>query len=276
MKILLLLISSCVGAQVDFYPSPRPVVTTNSVAPGKAKIASASVLTINDGCSSGDPCNILVGSTTYSFTASATATITSGSGSGTAKIFVSSSGTVTVQHPTAAGVTISCVGCTAQQVASPAFPSGSVPLYNATITSGAWTAIQDLRTFVGGGSPGPGLLARGFGANFGKCGGTGPDVNDVAYAPTIPYACTISGYALAADTGTFTAKVWKIASGTALPTSSNSINTSGLSLSSNTVLQSTTVSDFTTTAVTAGDIIAITLTAVSGPTCAQVFIQCTI
>lgn len=124
---------------------------TSSVKPGNVKVTSTSVLTINDGCSSGDPCNLLVGSTIYAFTSSATATITAGSGSGTAKVFANSSGSIIVQHPTGAGLSINCVGCTQQQVTTPAFPSGSIPLYDATITSGAWVAVSDLRTYVGGG-----------------------------------------------------------------------------------------------------------------------------
>ena len=125
-------------------------INTNNIAPGKTKVSSSSVLTINDGCSSGDPCNILIGNTTYAFTTSATATINSGSGSGTAKVFVSVGGAITVQHPTAAGLSVSCTNCTQSQVTTPSIPSGAVPLYSVTITSGTWAAVSDLRSFVGG------------------------------------------------------------------------------------------------------------------------------
>jgi hypothetical protein len=129
------------------------IVGTTNIAPGKAKISSASVLLINDGCTSGDPCNI--GQTT--FTGSATATITAGSGSGTARVYkcgtltstgCPSANILVVSHPTAAGLTINCVSCTQIQVASPSFPTGSVALYTATITTGAWTALSDLRVFL--------------------------------------------------------------------------------------------------------------------------------
>lgn len=85
-----------------------------------------------------------------------------------------------------------------------------------------------------------------------------------AVAPyTIPFAGTITGYSISADAGTATVKWWKKANGTAIPTVSDVINTSGLSLSSGTHVRSTTVTDFTTTAVAAGDMITPALTAVS-------------
>jgi len=82
---------------------------------------------------------------------------------------------------------------------------------------------------------------------------------------TAPAACTITAYDISiggSDSGTATVKFLKIAAGTASPTlGSNSINTSGVSLSSGTHIRSTTLSDFTTTSVAAGDIIAVALTA---------------
>lgn len=92
---------------------------------------------------------------------------------------------------------------------------------------------------------------------------------------TTPYSGTITGWSIVVDTGTVTFKVWKIATGTAHPTAANSINTAGLSLATGTAIRSSTVTDFTTTAVTAGDIFAYQITAVSGVTemTAQVEIQ---
>jgi len=66
------------------------------------------------------------------------------------------------------------------------------------------------------------------------------------------------------DQGTITVKFWKVASGTAIPTSGNSINTSGVSISSGTAIVSTTLSDFTTTTITADDLMAMDITAVAG------------
>lgn len=73
---------------------------------------------------------------------------------------------------------------------------------------------------------------------------------------TVPYACTISAYNLLIDAGTITVKFWKKATGTAIPTSSDSINTSGVAIASGTAIHSATVSDFTTTTVTKDDIVA--------------------
>lgn len=117
---------------------------------GNVKIQSSTAIIINDGCSSGDPCNI----GQFRFTSSALATITAGSGNSGAlavKVYRSSAGTIIVSHPTVAGVTINCTGCTAVQTTTPSFPSGSTPLYSATIASGLWTAVDDVRNFVSGG-----------------------------------------------------------------------------------------------------------------------------
>ncbi len=91
---------------------------------------------------------------------------------------------------------------------------------------------------------------------------------------TVPAACTISAYNLVIDAGTITVKFWKIATGTAIPTSSNSISTSGVSISSGTANHSTTLSDFTTTTVTANDIMAMNVTAVTTAKYVQGVLQC--
>ncbi len=79
-----------------------------------------------------------------------------------------------------------------------------------------------------------------------------------------PVAGTITAWAIGVDAGTATVKVWKKATGTATPTASDNINTSGVAISSNTFIRSTDVTDFTTTAVAANDIFGFNLTAVSG------------
>ena len=86
---------------------------------------------------------------------------------------------------------------------------------------------------------------------------------------TAPWNGTITGYYITADQGTLTFKTWKVATGTAVPTVSNSISTSGVSLSTGTAIKSSTTSDFTTTTITAGDIIAFQITAVSAATYAS-------
>jgi hypothetical protein len=82
----------------------------------------------------------------------------------------------------------------------------------------------------------------------------------------VPFSCTIKGWSLAIDTGTVTVKWWKVATGTAIPVAGNSINTSGVSISSGTKIDSTTLSDFTTTQVTTNDSLIMDITAVSGAT----------
>lgn len=79
-----------------------------------------------------------------------------------------------------------------------------------------------------------------------------------------PVAGTITGFKIVANAGTATIRTWKIASGTAAPTSANVISTSGVQLTTGTAIISSTTSDFTSTAVAANDIFAFDLTAVSG------------
>ena len=80
---------------------------------------------------------------------------------------------------------------------------------------------------------------------------------------TVPFACTITGWHIMADAGTVTVKVWRVNAGTALPTVSNSINTSGVALASGTKIDSTTVTDFTSTAIAANDTLGFSLFAVA-------------
>ncbi len=82
----------------------------------------------------------------------------------------------------------------------------------------------------------------------------------------VPYAATITGWSIVVDTGTAAVNVWKIASGNAHPTVSDLINTSGLQLTSGTATNSTVVTDFTSTVVTAGDIFAFSLATNSAAT----------
>lgn len=92
---------------------------------------------------------------------------------------------------------------------------------------------------------------------------------------TFTFAGTITGYSISADAGTATVKFWKKAAGTAIPTVSDSISTSGVSLSSGTHIGSSTVSDFTTTTVTKGDMVTVALTAVDTATKITVTLEVT-
>lgn len=90
----------------------------------------------------------------------------------------------------------------------------------------------------------------------------------------VPFACTIQAYNLLIDGGTVTVKFWKVASGTAIPTASNSISTSGVAISSGTAARSTTLTDFTTTAIAANDMLAMNVTAVATAKYVQGVLQC--
>jgi hypothetical protein len=94
---------------------------------------------------------------------------------------------------------------------------------------------------------------------------------------TVPtaYSCTIIGYHILVDSGTATIKIAKVNGGTALPTvASNAISTSGLSISTGAKLDSTTLTDFTTTAVAANDTLGFFITAASGPKQLTISLDC--
>lgn len=125
-----------------------------------------------------------------------------------------------------------------------------------------------------------GNIAGGFGASFGDCSGSSTLTSNVtAYIPRIPYACTIVGESITAlaagggAAGTVTFKALRAATG-GTAVASSSINTSGISLTTGTLLQSSTVSDFTSTAISKADTLAIQLTAVGTAVCASVFVEC--
>jgi hypothetical protein len=118
-------------------------------------------------------------------------------------------------------------------------------------------------------------ITRSFGGDFGTPGGSALSSGSTSYLMlTVPFACTIVSWDIMADAGTATVKLWKVATGTAIPTSSNSINTSGLSLSTGTAIHSTTLTDFTTTSITANDIVAFNLSAVATAKYVSVQVNC--
>lgn len=154
------------------------------------------------------------------------------------------------------------------RVTSPAFttpalgtPSALV-LTNATgLTTGAIADNGSLKNFT-------------FGATFDGGGSALTAGTTVAYYVVLPYACTIKEVGITVDAGTATFKLWRIASGTAIPTVSNSISTSGIAISSGTALITTTTSDFTDTTLDANDILGINLSAVATATKAGYQIRC--
>lgn len=93
--------------------------------------------------------------------------------------------------------------------------------------------------------------------------GSALTTSEIGYI-TVPFACTIIGWHIMADAGTVTIKTARVNAGTVLPTvGSNSISTSGVSLSSGTKVDSTTVTDFTSTAVAQNDTLGFFITTVA-------------
>jgi hypothetical protein len=87
-------------------------------------------------------------------------------------------------------------------------------------------------------------------------------------------ACTISAWNATVDTGTITFDIWKIATGTAIPTITNTIvASSSPAISTGTAKHSTTLTSWTTT-VSANDIFAFNISAVASATRASLVLQC--
>lgn len=143
-----------------------------------------------------------------------------------------------------------------QRIANPAVAisdSDLVIVRQGVQTQDSIALASDFKTYVGG------KFTAGFSA-------VPPIIGQQGSYFVATMAGTITAWNIVVDTGTATVKVWKIATGTAAPTSANSINTSGVSISTGTAIRSTTLSDFTTTTVTANDIFGFEITAVSGAT----------
>jgi hypothetical protein len=118
---------------------------------------------------------------------------------------------------------------------------------------------------------GGGTVVHAFGASF---GGNGSALTPNTVYTTIPYACTIQAWNITVDAGTATVDLWKIATGTAVPTIANTITAAALpAISSGTAIHSTTLTGWTTS-VTANDILGVNLKVVSGATYLNIVVQC--
>lgn len=209
----------------------------------------------------GDCVKVVTGGLLQSNGAGCVSTSTAVTGSGlTSGLPVFGNGTTTIVVGTKRGNTTIAQMTTAGAVTSQdcaRFDANGNIESNGAACAVAITANQKIRSFSG---------------SF-DGGGTALSSGKTVYT-TIPYACTISAYNIVADTGTATIKFWRLATGTAIPTVSNTISSSGISLSSNTAIHSTTVSDFTSLAIAANDIIGINLFAVATATFVNVVIEC--
>ncbi len=118
------------------------------------------------------------------------------------------------------------------------------------------------------------LAKRAIGAGFDGSGSALTSGSTQTTYFTVPFACTITAWNITVDTGTITFDIWKIATGTAIPTSSNSITASALpAISTGTALHSTTLTGWTTS-VAANDIVAININTVSSATKASLIVEC--
>ncbi len=115
---------------------------------------------------------------------------------------------------------------------------------------------------------------RSIGCAVGDPSGSALSTGVLCYVVS-PVACTINAWDLLVDAGTATVASWKVATGTAIPTVSNTISTSGVAISTGTAVHSATVTDFTSTAIAANDIIAFNLTAVATAKYIYFAVQCT-
>jgi hypothetical protein len=234
--------------------------------------ANDTALNIAAGCTGVAPCNVRVGQTIFSFKSGMTATVSAGSGQ--AYIYVSSTGQLTVGHT----FSVSCAGGCVAQTGINAFPSDSYPLAVWTATNGVWNSTgTDARAVLG-----RDLVTVGEGLTSNPSGGAtainapGQEAGfqvafrgtDVAAGVTafliIPYACTITDWAIASD-GTAKIALWRSPDGSAnLPTNGDSLNANGLSLSTGHRIHSTDLSDLTSASVSAFDAIGVNLLATGG------------
>lgn len=97
-------------------------------------------------------------------------------------------------------------------------------------------------------------------------GGSAITTGTVAGTSTANSGFTLTGWSISATgaTGTNTIKIWNAATGSAIPTIANVINTNGVSLTTGTTVYSTTLTDFTDQTYAAQDLFRCAITAVDG------------
>jgi len=158
----------------------------------------------------------------------------------------------------------------------PTGPSGATGATGATGPSGGPTGPTGPTGATGATGP---SAVHAFGGSFGGTASGAPVLtasSTTAVYTTVPYSCTIQAWDITispADTATI--DVWKVATGTAIPTSTNSITASATpAISTGTAVHSTTLTGWTTS-VSQNDIVGINLKAVGGTaTYANLVVSC--
>jgi hypothetical protein len=213
------------------------------------------IYNLSDGSASSSTCIIATGSLTCP------GTINAGDSSTTTQIafFGHTSGnTVSVQplDTTAAG-SLTVPGVT-----------GTLAVTSGTPTTGAYPKYDSVGRLVNGAPVNIRVLVFPFDG-----GGAEVPLNATRYLH-VPFACTITAVSILADTGTLTVQFWKTASGTASPQNTDTISTSGISLSTGTALLTTTLTDFSTTAIATDDFLAASITSITGTTNSTISLVC--
>ena len=139
-------------------------------------------------------------------------------------------------------------------------------VYGAALNSGAggW------RILSGSVPPLERLISHTFGGQ-----GTTLTAGSVRYLADVPYACTLQGWAVAADQGTATVDVWRANDGTSLPTVTNSITAGApMVLTPGARIRSTSMPGWQTS-IANHSILAFSLVSVAGaPTQVSVTLDC--
>jgi hypothetical protein len=152
-------------------------------------------------------------------------------------------------------------------------PVGAVVAMN--FSTGTAVALSGgVATVTASGTPSANSLIRTIGAGFDGGGSALTSGATQTTYFTVPFACTIAAWNITVDTGTITFDIWKIATGTAIPTSANTITAAALpAISTGTAIHSTTLTGWTTS-VSANDIFGININTVATATKASLTVQC--
>jgi hypothetical protein len=181
---------------------------------------------------------------------------------------VSLAGTIAA-NTTGNAATATALAATPSQCGANTVATGVAASGNANCSQPAFTSLSG--TAAAAQIP-VNVRARAIGATFAG-GGVAISVGSVSYL-TIPFACTISAWNITVDTGTVTFDVWKVAAGTAIPTVANTITAAAQpAISSGTALHAAALTGWTT-AVSANDIIAFRVNAVTNTTSASLILEC--